>query len=448
MAANACVLVLFGSSVYFFLQKYSFADFYKRLDTRADIAARYRFETDKTDAATLKQMRDRHLEVLNEERSYIVEAASGTTPALLAKQSGLPAGLIKQAMNNGRSNYRTGTLFYSAIKYVNGGKNYLVAVSARNYYAAHHLVFLRNLLAAGLVFMFVATSLISIYFSRHVYDPIRQITEKVNSITADNMHLRLDDYSKDAEIGMLISTFNSLLDRVETTFETHKNFISNASHEIGTPLTTIIGEADVALMKERSPGEYREALLNISQQAERLNRVSESLLFLAQTGYKENRLNFEILRTDELIWVTIDLMHKLVPGSRINFDLNLLPENPKRLKVMGNRQLLLLAFTNLLTNACKYSGNKEVTVSIASTENDLVMLFADKGIGIPPEELPHIYDPFFRASNTHNYEGYGIGLPLTRNIVRIHKGTMQVTSVQNEGTTVQLKFPLALAPVL
>lgn len=444
MAANACVLVLFGASVYFFLQKYSFADFYKRLDTRADIAARYHFETDKADAVTLKQMRDRHLEVLNEERDYLVEATPGANTRQLAAQSGLPEGLIKQALSNGRSNYRAGTLFYSAMKYINGGKTYVVAVSARNYYAAHHLVFLRNLLAAGLVFMFVATSLISIYFSRHVYDPIRAITEKVNSISTDNMHLRLDDYSKDAEIAVLISTFNGLLDRVETTFETHKNFISNASHEIGTPLTTIIGEADVALMKERKPEEYKEALLTILKQAERLSQISESLLFLAQTGYKENKLNFEILRTDELMWETIKLVGKITPVSRVKFDLNLLPENPKKLKVMGNRQLLLLAFTNLLNNACKYSGNKDVMVSIASTETEVVILFKDQGIGIPEEDLPHIYDPFFRASNTFNYDGYGIGLPLTRNIVRIHKGSMQVASVLNEGTTVQLKFPLAI----
>lgn len=258
------------------------------------------------------------------------------------------------------------------------------------------------------------------------------------------MHLRLDDYSKDAEIAVLISTFNGLLDRVETTFETHKNFISNASHEIGTPLTTIIGEADVALMKERKPEEYKEALLTILKQAERLSQISESLLFLAQTGYKENKLNFEILRTDELMWETIKLVGKITPVSRVKFDLNLLPENPKKLKVMGNRQLLLLAFTNLLNNACKYSGNKDVMVSIASTETEVVILFKDQGIGIPEEDLPHIYDPFFRASNTFNYDGYGIGLPLTRNIVRIHKGSMQVASVLNEGTTVQLKFPLAI----
>ncbi len=118
-------------------------------------------------------------------------------------------------------------------------------------------------------------------------------------------------------------------------------------------------------------------------------------------------------------------------------------ENPFKLKVMGNKQLLYLAFTNILTNACKYSNNKPVQVSIASTDNQVILLFKDQGIGIPESEIQFIYDPFFRATNTSHFEGYGIGLPLTRNIIKIHNGKLQVTSVLNQGTTVQIKLPLA-----
>jgi signal transduction histidine kinase len=121
----------------------------------------------------------------------------------------------------------------------------------------------------------------------------------------------------------------------------------------------------------------------------------------------------------------------------------LLPENPKKLKVMGNKDLLMLAITNIITNACKYSSNKPVIVSLASTNNEIVMIFQDQGIGIPESELPFIFDPFFRASNTAAYDGYGIGLPLTQNIIKIHKGKLIINSVLHKGVTVKVKLPVA-----
>jgi signal transduction histidine kinase len=234
------------------------------------------------------------------------------------------------------------------------------------------------------------------------------------------------------------------LNRIEIAFETNKNFISNASHEFGTPLTAIIGEADVTLLKDRTPEEYKEALQKILKQSERLNKISQSLLFLAQIGYKENKFNYTILRTDELILQANEIMNQLIPENNIKIDFELLPENPKKLKVMGNKDLLMLAITNIMTNACKYSSNKPVIVSLASTNNEIVMIFKDQGIGIPESELPFIYDPFFRASNTAAYDGYGIGLPLTQNIIKIHKGELIINSVLHKGVTVQVKLPIAI----
>lgn len=441
---NVVMVLVFGCSVYYFLQNYSYTDFYKRLDTRAGIAARYHFESDTTDANNLKALRQEHLEMLDSEREYVLRISSIDSIPALASRNDLPEILLRKTLANGKERFKNGNTFYSAIRQDSGGMVHLVVVSANNYYDSHHQVLLRNIIAVGLVFTLFLGIGIAVYFSKHVYDPIRKIIEKVNQISTNNIHLRVDDYEKDGEINTLIHTFNGLLDRMETTFETHKNFISNASHEISTPLTSIIGEADVALIKDRATAEYKEALTNILQQSERLRQITESLLFLAQTGYKENKLVLELLRTDELVWESIKIMDKLMPGHLINFDLSLLPENPIKLKIMGNKQLLLLAITNLLTNACKYSANKPVTISVGSTNSSVIVLITDKGIGIPEEEMKFIYDPFFRASNTQLYDGYGIGMPLTRNIVKIHKGTLVVTSTVGVGTSVQMTLPLAI----
>jgi signal transduction histidine kinase len=163
------------------------------------------------------------------------------------------------------------------------------------------------------------TLYVSIYFSTHIFDPVKKITDKVRQISTDNIHLRLEEPTNNHEIGELASTFNQLLDRLETAFEIQKNFISNASHELGTPLTVIIGEADLALRKERSSEVYQEAIQNILAQAERLDHITKSLLFLAQSGYQGDKPTREIVRTDQLFGMSkkhlINFLPKIILSS-------------------------------------------------------------------------------------------------------------------------------------
>jgi signal transduction histidine kinase len=380
------------------------------------------------------------LEKLSEEREIIFEIQSEADLSRQAKQAYLPTDFLHKIVQNGRANLQINDIFYAGIRY----DKHIVIVSAKNYYASHHLIFLRNIILVSIVLVISIIVYLSFFFSKHIFDPIKVITQKVKQISTDNIHLRIDEKEKDDEINQLITTFNDLLNRLETAFETQKNFISNASHEFGTPLTSIMGEAEVMLMKERTPEEYQQTLKNILGQAERLNQITQTLLLLAQTGYSNKKVVFEILRTDELLWNVKEMMDKLNPKNNVIIDYSLLPENPLKLKVMGNKQLLYLAFTNILSNSCKYSNNHPVQVIIASNDKEVILVFKDRGIGIPESEIAFIYDPFFRASNTRHIEGYGIGLPLTRNIIKIHNGQLLVSSVENEGTTVQIKLPLAI----
>lgn len=438
------MLLLFGLSVYYFQYNYSYADFYKRLETRVGVAKKYYLENNDPNSKSLKKLRDEHLEKLSNEKEYILPCSSEEVLEIISEQKSLPINFLKTVYTKNSGSYQQSNTFYYGIRYDKPDGSYLVIVSADNYYSAHHLILLRNvLLVSGIISIFIIIYL-TYFFSKRIFDPINKIILEVNNISTDNIHMRLEEVKGNGEISKLSNTFNSLLSRIEIAFETNKNFISNASHEFSTPLTSIIGEADVALMKERDALEYKDALQRILEQAERLNKISQSLLFLAQTGYKENRLSFNIIRTDELIMQSKEIMDQLIPNNHIQIDFNLLPENPLKLKVLGNKELLLLAFTNILTNACKYSSNKPVLIRLASTDNEVVLVFQDQGIGIPESEIQYIYDPFFRASNTSAYDGYGIGLPLTRNIIRIHKGELNIRSAQQQGVTVEIKLPIAI----
>ena len=232
-----------------------------------------------------------------------------------------------------------------------------------------------------------------------------------------------------------------MLNRIEASFEIQNNFISNASHELRTPLTAIIGEADVSLSKTRKPEEYIDTMKIILEEAEKLDRKTKALLFLAQTGFNGKIVEFTTIRIDQLLWDVKETIQRINANSSIYLDISLMPDDPMKLKIKGNDQLLHLAFSNIINNACKYSNYKQVRVSIGVSNTSVIVVISDQGIGIPEKELSHIYDTFYRASNTKSYEGYGIGLPLTRNIIRMHKGDITVLSQEHNGTTVEVKIP-------
>jgi signal transduction histidine kinase len=218
--------------------------------------------------------------------------------------------------------------------------------------------------------------------------------------------------------------------------------VSNASHELRTPLTTIIAEADLSLSRKRDTKHYEDSLKVILTEAEKLNTKTQALLFLAQTGFKGKELHFENVRIDEHLLECKQTIDKIHPNNQLALNFSSLPENPESLLITANPQLLLLAISNIISNGIKYSNNQPVTVKVESIENTIKLTVSDLGIGIPKKELPYIFNPFFRASNTSNFEGYGIGLPLARNIIRIHKGELLISSNKSVGVVVEIRIPL------
>lgn len=436
-------MVALSSAVYFFVTRYTFSDFYRRLQTRAIVAARITLESEST-ANAFREMRELILEKLPREQDYLYEVKPGKTFEEESIALNLPVSFFSDILNGNVSEYQHDNLFFVGVLYVHDNREFITVASAENYYYANHLVKLRGILFGVVIVASVLVFSASIVFSRYVLYPVRQITTQVKAIGTQNLHLRLKTTSQNDAINELKTTFNTMLDRLETSFATQNNFISNASHELGTPLTVIIGETDVALSKNRSPEEYREALNSILFEAERLERITKSLLFLAQTGFDGKKQKMEILRADQLLWDVKETIDRLNPKNKVYVDLSLIPDNPLKLKIRGNAQLLHLAISNIVSNACKYSSNQPVQVSVGTTNNEVIIVVKDSGIGIPEDELQYIYDPFFRASNTRNFEGYGIGLPLARNIMRQHNGTILVTSTPGHGTTVRLTFPLEI----
>ncbi len=436
------IILLLSISIYYFSTRHFYTEFNSRLKIRAVVAARAVLDHQDEAATAFREIREKHLEKLPDENEYFVPVrADGNYSAEISKLE-LPPVFFSEVIATGNATYRMNNTLFTGLKYQSKQGGYIVIISANNQFYAEHQGYLKRILLITILFATFLTFFISILFSRKVFNPVRQITDKVKEISSENMHLRVEHKNYSDEISDLVTTFNHMLDRLETAFETQNNFISNASHELSNPLTAIIGEADVALSKDRSSSDYRESLQIVLNEAERLERITKSLLFLAQTGFDGKKQGMEVLRADQLIWDVKETIDRIIPGNKVYLDLNLVPESSDKLKVRGNAQLLHLALTNLVNNGCKYSGNKPVKISIVSGTQYVEILIQDEGIGIPPSEQKYIYDPFFRASNTRHFEGYGIGLPLARNIIRMHGGSLQVEAILDQGTTVQVSLPL------
>ncbi|MES2776175.1 MAG: HAMP domain-containing sensor histidine kinase [Bacteroidota bacterium] len=443
------IFLILNITVYFFVSSATNNDFNKRLELRTRISAKFRFEQGEVSTESFREIQKQYLEKLPNEQSLIYRADSlkKISPKVLPMQ--LPASYVQEITNAGGNTifYSSGFRNFAGLLYRDETGDFVVIESATNEYGKQVMQHLLIIKIITFVFAVILIYSVGLYFAKKTFKPIRDTINRVKEISEGNLHLRLLEAEGSDEIAELTSTFNQMLNRLETAFEAQNNFISNASHELRTPLTAIVGEADFALSKERTVTGYQESIKEIMLQAERLQELTKGLLSLAQTGFDGKKHTWETIRIDELLYEVKANCNTILPDNKIKLVLDEMPSDEASITVKGNPDLLKIAIGNIAMNACKYSDNKAVTLKLIHRTAMVDIVITDSGIGIPKEELRNIYDPFFRASNTQKYDGFGIGMPLSNNIIRIHKGTISVHSEINTGTVVKISLPVASSSI-
>jgi len=433
-------LTLLTASIFYFVSAFNFEDFFKRLQARANLAAEINIHPDDKSAA-YQEVRNRYLEKLAEEQDFLIKLDSNnkfTHPSNLV----LPESFYNTIIQTGKARYNEENHFYYGGLYHTDWGDYVVVVSAADPYGFKELEALTKILIVIFIVFLVLIFVAGRIFSHYTVKPITSIIKRVNNISANNLNSRLKELKGKDELAELVSTFNSMLNRLETAFETQNNFVSNASHELKTPLAIISGEVELLLTQNDISEKTRASTQLILSHAEKLGHILTSLLGLAQSGFDGKRQNWQRIRIDELVLEVAEAVKKIDPEGTIQIDFSDLPADDSQLFVDGNLNLLQLALSNIMLNACKYSNHQTVKVSVTSKQGRVNISVVDLGIGIPDEEQQHIFEPFFRASNTSQFEGYGIGLPLTLNIIRLHKGTIGISSEENVGTEINILIPV------
>jgi signal transduction histidine kinase len=325
--------------------------------------------------------------------------------------------------------------------YATGIYQFVVVAAAIDNDGILRLGKLRNNLIMVCLLSLVLFAVAGWFYSGRALKPISDMVKKVEDISITSLNLRVPEGNGLDEIGRLAKTFNKMLERLETSFAAQKEFIANASHELRTPLTSINGQLEVLMMKERPAEDYKSSVASVLEDIRSLIDSSNRLLLLARTTSQTPGNIRKKIRIDEVLWQAQEEIMKFNHGYHINISLDDSLTDSEQMTIFGDDYLLKVAVSNIMENACKFSSDHSVSVRVENSGKFIEVIFEDKGIGIPEEDMGKIFEPFYRGANAGPVSGSGIGLPLVNRIVQNHYGTLKISSEIGKGTSVRLRFP-------
>lgn len=436
---TATILLAFAAVIYYTAKENREKEFYTLLKKEAITKANL-FLNASVEKKTLQDIYNNNRKILNE-----VEVAIYDTNFTLLYHDAVDIDFVKetkQMIDNinqkGEINFYQEDWQVIGLRYEFLGKNFIVTATAYDQYGYNKLDSLFKTIVIVFIISILVIYIAGRFFSKKAFEPVKEMTEKAANISATNLDLRLPGNGNKDELSELANTFNEMLNRLENSFDAQKHFVSNISHELRTPLAAIITELELSANKEKNAQEYKTAINNALNDAKKLARLSNSLLDLAKASYDPAEIAFKPIRIDEILLDARQQVQKVNPDYKI--DMHFDPEffrgeNDNQISVNGNEYLLKVAFVNLFENGCKFSDNKQSIVSVFFENEKIELRFTDKGIGISEDDFKNIFVPFYRGDNKNFADGNGIGLSLTQKIITLHKGTITVSSKQNEGTT-------------
>ena len=269
--------------------------------------------------------------------------------------------------------------------------------------------------------------------------PVDIITKTASTFSEKDLTKRLIIPETDDEIGRLSKTFNQMLSRVENSFQRERQFTSDASHELRTPVTVIRTFADEALKYNKEIKDYRRTIGNILRENKKMDHLISQLLFFARNEENKRNLNIELIDLKIITEDVINAFKNISKNKNIKFSF----EYENNLKMKADQLLITSLLMNLIKNAIKFNKKNGLIDIRMSRENDYIkIIIEDTGIGIPEKDLPLIFNRFYKTSDVKNSSGAGIGLSIVKWIVDSHDGSIEVKSSVGYGTIFNIKLPI------
>jgi len=266
--------------------------------------------------------------------------------------------------------------------------------------------------------------------------PLARMQATAAEISTRDLSRRLGVASGDDEVSQLAATFDAMLDRIEASFHRERQFVADASHELRTPLAAIQAIVSVTRERPRSQGEYEQALDDVDGETARLHTLVENLLELAR-GDAERLAEHQPIDVSGLLRDVCASLEVLAEDKGLRLSCKL----EDGLVVNGDGDALVRLFVNVLDNAIKYTEEGGVDVHATAANGGIAVTVRDSGRGVPAEQLPHLFERFYRGDASRSAGGSGLGLAIARLIAEAHGGTITIASVEGQGTTVSVTLP-------
>lgn len=438
----AGILLVFSLAIYSIFANSLNSSFNKNLKDRAlkyvnwlgdleDVNPELLFQLNEKD---LSKLPEEHIMVFNDRDSLIFD--SNPEETILAET----ADMLNKIREGESFVLKDKNRFFVGLEKTYGNKRLEVVATAVDLETKQELAELKFILIFGFLVSIVVVGLFSNWFANRMLVPVSNIVDEMGNITVSNFGSRLKIGSNNDEIDQLSLAFNEVLDRLQDAYESQKAFVSNASHEMRTPVTVLKSQIDVTLLKSRSSEEYKIVFRQILDEVNNLSQITSNLLELANLSNEEIKQQMNPILLVEVLFSSMKLVKKKFPEFNISLDLFSKDEDVDfdDILVKADRFLLKTVFKNLIENACKYSLNKAVEVELAVINEQISIKFTDHGFGIDPKDLPLIFSPFFRGQNAQYAKGNGIGLSLSKKIIEIHGGQILVDSNIGKGSTFEV----------
>lgn len=438
----AALLLSFALTVYFTSAQTREEEYFKRLKQQGATKANLLFDT-KVSPGVLQLIYKKAPNALFQEEVAIYDTAFNLLyhDAVEIDKVKETKGMIDSTIAFKEIQFYVKDMQVAGFLYSHNNKHYVITSAAKDGYGLAKLSNLLNTLVISFLISVIIIFFVGRFLAMKTLQPVIMMLDKVKNITATNLDLRVDEGNRKDEISALAITFNEMLNRLENSFDAQKHFVSNISHELRTPLTAMLAEMQLTLQKERNNTEYKRSIEHIILDTQKLIRLSNSLLDLAKASYDQTELSFKEIRLDEILLdARNDLLHNH-PSFKVNIAFEKEIDNDDYISVKGNEYLLKVAFINLMENGCKFSDNKQSTVSISYNHENSVLVFSDNGIGISHEEVKNIFKAFYRGANNKYTGGNGIGLFLVHKIITLHNGSITVQSNGKEGAIFTMLLP-------
>lgn len=431
-------------SVYFYSVKERQDTFNTRLKNRALSTAKVYAETANNpisvlrqiDYAALASLYSKSITILDDHEMHEYMYSDNIGDSLYLKKS-----IIEKVKKDDEFFFDYNGRKAIALIYSNLQQQFIVAVAAFDIDGKEYLLQLRNILWMAVVLAIVLSFFSGLLFAKTIINPINLIMSEVNLISTHNISQRIAIRNRtNDELVKLAQTFNKLLDRLQDSFTIQRRFISNASHELSTPLTSISSQLEVALQKDRNLDEYKEVLTSVYEDISELQLLTKSLLEIAKSG-SQGSIDLNEVRIDDLLFkVVYDVKH-LNSGYKTIVGFETFPDDDVSFTIFGNKNLLYIALKNIIENGCKYSYGLQSNIFVNVIDTIIQIKVHNAGDVIAESDIENIFQPFFRTETAQQKPGFGLGLTLAKRILFLHKGRIQVTSNPELGTVFTIEIP-------